>query len=925
MPFVVGALVAGAVVGTSITAGGVVYVFSMTAFGMAMVLGGLSYAMQQQAAGKQSSGGPGSRQVNVRQADMPQQIVLGEVRTGGLLSYMRLSRFDNLDAELGYTLDESGAIVHDGSGPLGQVVGISGGAYQSLIQTRARLCNFHIVLTAAGHEVESFEGVYLGEELLTLDANGYCTAPAKYAGAVRVKFSLGGEADGVQPFADLVAETAGYAGPWTEKHRQTGHAKAYLRLTRWGFPGGLPEIRVLVRGVKALDNRTDTTAYTTNSALLANWYLTDGRFGLGAVQADEIDDDDLTESANICEEAVAVVQGGADDRYECNGVFSSAERPQDILAGILNTMAGKAVHVGAKWRIHAGAYYAPTVTLDEGDLRGELSVQPQISKRDSCNGVKGTCTFPSRGWQPADFAPVTSATYLAQDDGEENFKDLDLTQFCTSHRLARRLAKIELLRTRQPFTINATFGLKAFGVVAGRTVAITHAQHGFDEKPFEVMASRFVVTQDKTLAVELALRETAEDVFEWSTDEESSVDAAPNSQLPTAGEVGAPGAPAIAEDNYETRDGNAIQTRATLTWDGGDYAYARMYQVEHRPVTSPETAWTVLPLIREAGGGEPKAEILDLTPGRYDFRVKVVTYLGAESEYASSLNVEILGLGDRPAALTGVKIQKLGGLAVLTWDLHPAGDVRRGGRILTRHVEPGISQTWENAVSIGDPQGVDGHLVMAVLPLKAGTYILRVQDAIGTLAETVNSVTSDGATAIEFSTLGSVQEDPTFAGTHSNTVSIDSVLQLTGAGLFDDIPDLDALEDPIDVYGGINASGTYTFSAGIDLGTATRVRVVGTIEAVTVAVGELFDSRTDNVDDWLDFDGAAGGGHGDCYLEVRATDDDPAGAPSWSDWQRLDASEYNARAFQARARLSVNDPSYNERVTKLRLAAQEIV
>jgi hypothetical protein len=77
------------------------------------------------------------------------------------------------------------------------------------------------------------------------------------------------------------------------------------------------------------------------------------------------------------------------------------------------------------------------------------------------------------------------------------------------------------------------------------------------------------------------------------------------------------------------------------------------------------------------------------------------------------------------------------------------------------------------------------------------------------------------------------------------------------------------------------------------------------------------------VDDWGDFDGTA---NADCdaWVEVRETDDNPAETPDWSDWRRLDASEYAARAFQFRAQLASNDPAFNIHITHLRVSAQTL-
>jgi hypothetical protein len=103
-----------------------------------------------------------------------------------------------------------------------------------------------------------------------------------------------------------------------------------------------------------------------------------------------------------------------------------------------------------------------------------------------------------------------------------------------------------------------------------------------------------------------------------------------------------------------------------------------------------------------------------------------------------------------------------------------------------------------------------------------------------------------------------------------------------------------------------------------------NVRLTSVIQASVVNVNDLIDSRTDNIDTWLDFDGSGGGGSADAWVELRHTDDDPAGAPTWTSWKRLDAAEFEARAFQYRAQLRSYDPAYNIHITQLRVKVDTV-
>lgn len=157
----------------------------------------------------------------------------------------------------------------------------------------------------------------------------------------------------------------------------------------------------------------------------------------------------------------------------------------------------------------------------------------------------------------------------------------------------------------------------------------------------------------------------------------------------------------------------------------------------------------------------------------------------------------------------------------------------------------------------------------------------------------------------------------TWAGTHSNTIAIDGILKLSGAGLFDDIDDFDSIAS-LDGWGGIQASGTYTFANAIDLGSVMNVRVSVSITAVVVAANDLIDQRTDDIDDWLDFDGAAGD-EADCWIEMRESDD----GVTWDEWQRIETGEFRCRHMQFRAQLQSDDPAYNIEVSALSVTVDQ--
>jgi len=129
----------------------------------------------------------------------------------------------------------------------------------------------HRVIAFAGHEVESFDEVYINDEVLTLDGSGEVTAPSKYVGKIRVNKHLGASDQAAD--SDLVAEDPS----WTAQHRLRGIAYLYIRLQfdQNAFPNGVPDITATIKGKKVYDPREvshdsddpTTWEWSDNSAL----------------------------------------------------------------------------------------------------------------------------------------------------------------------------------------------------------------------------------------------------------------------------------------------------------------------------------------------------------------------------------------------------------------------------------------------------------------------------------------------------------------------------------------------------------------------------------------------------------------------------------------------------------------------------------
>ena len=602
-------------------------------------------------------------------------------------------------------------------------------------------------------------------------------------------------------------------------------------------------------------------------------------------------------------------------RYTANGVIDFKRSPAEALEDLKSAMAGRIYPIGPKWTIDAGVYVAPTVTLDESDMRGSIRRRGRHSRRERFNAVKGIYVSPLNAGIATDYPPVTDSTFQTNDGGSRVFAELDLP-FTSRSNTAQRLAKIALQRHRQEQTIELVCSMAAFQLQAGGTFALDNTRRNWSAKVFEIAEWVFTSVQSEegpAYIINLIARETVSTVFDFNaTAEETAVDPAPrvNPLDPTT--IGEPSAITITEELYNTRNSAGVKARANVTWTAATDKFVDEYQVSFKLTTDT----TYLTLAATPG---LKVEINDLNPGRYDFKVQSVNQLGVRSD-GVVITQEILGLLSPPTAPQGVTIFQLGGIAILQWDQSPDLDVLIGGDVLIRHATPVSGVTWQTSTSLSDP--IPGDTTVAFVPLKVGTYLLRTRDSSGILSTATTSITSAQATILAFTNTDTITESTAFTGTHASTIEDGGLLKLVGQDNMDDWADVDLVAD-WDSEGGVALSGTYTFAARFDFGSVVQRRLTNEVAITVVNVLDQIDSRTSLIDTWDDFDGNTSG-FADLETEFRTTQTDPTGAPVWTDWNRFSVTEVSAWGVEMRAQLLTTDPAYNVHCTKLEVVAARI-
>lgn len=348
---------------------------------------------------------------------------------------------------------------------------------------------------------------------------------------------------------DISAIMATLGAPsWTAADKCQGIALLVLRLT-WAediWPTGIPNIKAVVRGRKVYDPRSGLTVWSQNAAVCSRDYLT-FLYGVNAASA-KIDDATVIAAANICDEDVQLdATPTYQDRYTFNGVLSTGDDRLSNIGLLEQAMAGGITYSQGKWRVRAGAYTAPALTLSENDLAdsGEISVVPFTSRRDLVNGAKGTFLNADAGYIEDQFPEWSSATFVTEDGGAAMTTAIALPMV-TDHIRAQRLAKIAVYRAREQLTLTCHCKLTTYAWQVGDMVGVTLSRYGFTAKPFRILERGFSVEG----ALRYVLREEPNGIYDWNLGEASVLTGAANTALPDPTAVLAPTITSVASAGY---------------------------------------------------------------------------------------------------------------------------------------------------------------------------------------------------------------------------------------------------------------------------------------------------------------------------------------------------------------------------------------
>lgn len=730
---------------------------------------------------------------------------------------------------------------------------------------------------------------------------------------------------------------------------------------------------------------TFTTGITDNPAWILYALLTDEIYGLGQfISASQVDTSALYTISQYCDELVDDGFGGTEPRFTFNGVINDRREAFDVLNTLAAAFQGMVfwgngligfaqdspkdpVKLVTAANVVDGEFVRKS-TSDASRFSVALVTwnDPDDSYRAAVATVEDPTLIDRFGWRTKEVAAIgtnskgqahrlgrwildsnryetETITYKASWDHVDLLPG-DIVKIADPAIIGTRRGGRVVSATTTSVTMDAAVELptgvsftlavilddgtleeKTVSTASGQTVSTVTVSEAFSSAPSP--SAVFILAGDdavpETFRV-LGVAEIEPNIFEVTAvehdpDKRARVEdglvldnPAPTTILPS-GTLAAPNTLNYQEFLFKTA-GGSIKSAVAFSWQQPSDARAKFYEVQVKP---PDTSdWRDVATITGTS-----IDIEDTRPGVYEFRVRTVDSLGRVSAYVT-LSAPLLGLRAPPSSLQNLSLSRVGGLAVLRWDIPPELDVQVGGRIKFRHSKEITGASLTETLSIGNP--VPGNATQAVLPLQRGTYFAIVEDSSGVVDENPANISTRQTQVIAFTTLDSVQAHPSFGGAKDNVVAVDGELKLDSAENIDDVGLIDDLPQ-IDYTGGAVLAGTYTFLSGIDLGSVKNVRLTADLAAIVQNVEDLWDEREGDIDDWGGLIDGATGVEADCYMEIRETEDDPSGSPTWSAWERLESAEFNARAFQARLQLTSTAADFSVEVSEATLTADEVV
>lgn len=705
---------------------------------------------------------------------------------------------------------------------------------------------------------------------------------------------------------------------WTSNHRLRGLAYLAIRF-EWNQDkfGSLPSVTAIVQGKKVYNPNLDGTvtggsgshrkddsstwAYSDNPILQLLDYLRNERFGMGIANS-YFDSNfaDWQTASDVCDANITPYSGASEiDLMDSHIVIDTSRKAIDNVKEFVRGSRSYLNFSSGIYNILVESTGSASITLTEDNIIGGISVSSK-SKNSRYNRVIVNFTNPDKNYQSdtAQFPPVDETGIASADqhatmktaDGELLLEGrFDFSMF-TSPYQAQEMAEIILRRSRSSLDVTLKTDATALDLSIGDIVNITHATPSFSAKPFRVQ--NLTLNSDHTVSLQLS--EHQDSFYTFGTQQE--VASIPTTTLPNPFTVQPPASVTLSDQLIQYNDGTVIVALDVLVGASPD-KFIDFYQVEYK--LSSESDF----IIYAQGSGLNHRVLNVVDQSIYDVRVKAVNTAGVSSTYVSAQRT-IVGAIAPPSDVTDFSCNVSGQEAHLSWEAVTDLDLAYYNLRFSEELDG--TADWQNSVALVEK--ISRPATSISVPSRKGTYLIKAVDKLGNFSSNATAIISNVSGVLNFNSITTQSEHPTFGGTKTNVVLLDGALELDSSELFDSASgNFDTNTTRFFDSGASNAdflsTGNYEFANVIDIGAKHTARVTASITQGSDNPDDLFDNKSGNFDDASsNFDGDTPA-NCNAHLEIATSDDNS----TYTDFRNFVIGEYEARYLKFRVVLTSRD------------------
>jgi len=744
-------------------------------------------------------------------------------------------------------------------------------------------------------DVVTFDGAFAHGTQITSD-------DSKYADTMVIQ-PFYGTAVSNQPASSLLSTLDN----WTANHKLSRVAYIAFRFT-WDSDKytGIPNIKAKVQGrkVSTFDSGGNETAnvYTTNPVWCLLDYLRNYRYGKD-ISEDDIDITSFYNASVIAETQVTPYSGGSDiNLFDCNAVINTNKKIIENVKVFLRGMRGLLPYVQGKFKLIIETTGTAALTLNEDNIIGGIKLESE-RKNEKYNRVLVNYVNPDKNYQVDTVVyPETTADHETLKDADGGFlQEGNVTlDTITSPYQAIEFGKIILNRSRNNLKLSLKANYEALDLAIGDIVNVTSTILGMTDKPFRV--SGMSLNSDFSASLSLQEHQDA-----WYTfDEKTEVAVIPDTNFPNPFSVEAPSIE--HEDELISLFDGSVVSKLVVTVNSND-RFVNEYEVQIKRQT--DTNFTTI--------GRSTNKIFERYPvieGEiYDIRARAINSLGVSSSYTTSQH-EVNSAFEPPDDVTNYSVDVVGDKVHHNWSPVTNLDLRFYEiRMSTDTSTTNYADTVVLVERIGRPS------TSVVTPYQSGIkYFIKAVDKFGIRSTNyASAIVTEQVFEEKQTSIQTITEEPTFTGTKSNTVVVDSKLRLDTA-LFDSISgDFDDAEGFFDGGAGtIVSSGTYDFDTAVDFGAKFKSNVhLNDFIVQNINFINNFDSKQGLFDSAEGlFDGGENASvNTNVELQVALSDDNV----TFGSYQTFKSGDFNTRALKFRALLTSTNAEETPEISNMSL------